>query len=117
MAKGAKEIDIAATLEHLRDQRPRMVISIVRLFETPSFTKLYLLGGNKATVRICSHCSGRGSACDSEGVTSATFSSTTATTRKIIPTNQPHRKIGEKVKVLLFTDFPFLKRLRQQFKG
>lgn len=25
MAKGAKEIDIAATLEHLRDQRPRMV--------------------------------------------------------------------------------------------
>lgn len=29
MAKGAKEIDIAATLEHLRDQRPRMVISIL----------------------------------------------------------------------------------------
>lgn len=25
MAKGAKEIDIAATLEHLRDQRPKMV--------------------------------------------------------------------------------------------
>ncbi|XP_038215765.1 receptor-type tyrosine-protein phosphatase N2-like isoform X5 [Zerene cesonia] len=25
MAKGAKEIDIAATLEHIRDQRPRMV--------------------------------------------------------------------------------------------
>ncbi|XP_007464053.1 PREDICTED: receptor-type tyrosine-protein phosphatase N2 [Lipotes vexillifer] len=25
MAKGAKELDIAATLEHLRDQRPRMV--------------------------------------------------------------------------------------------
>lgn len=25
MAKGAKEIDIAATLEHLRDQRPGMV--------------------------------------------------------------------------------------------
>lgn len=25
MAKGAKEIDIAATLEHLRDQRSRMV--------------------------------------------------------------------------------------------
>ncbi|CAL8400230.1 unnamed protein product [Gadus morhua 'NCC'] len=25
MAKGAKEIDIAATLEHLRDQRPAMV--------------------------------------------------------------------------------------------
>lgn len=25
MAKGAKEIDIAATLEHIRDQRPHMV--------------------------------------------------------------------------------------------
>lgn len=25
MAKGAKEIDIAATLEHIRDQRPGMV--------------------------------------------------------------------------------------------
>lgn len=25
MAKGAKEIDIAATLEHIRDQRPRTV--------------------------------------------------------------------------------------------
>lgn len=25
MAKGAKEIDIAATLEHIRDQRPAMV--------------------------------------------------------------------------------------------
>lgn len=25
MAKGAKEIDIAATLEHIRDQRPLMV--------------------------------------------------------------------------------------------
>lgn len=25
MAKGAKEIDIAATLEHIRDQRPDMV--------------------------------------------------------------------------------------------
>lgn len=27
MAKGAKEIDIAATLEHIRDQRPHMVKS------------------------------------------------------------------------------------------
>ena len=27
MAKGAKEIDIAATLEHIRDQRPNMVES------------------------------------------------------------------------------------------
>lgn len=26
MAKGAKEIDIAATLEHIRDQRPLMVV-------------------------------------------------------------------------------------------
>jgi receptor-type tyrosine-protein phosphatase N len=27
LAKGAKEIDVAATLEHLRDQRPGMVAS------------------------------------------------------------------------------------------
>lgn len=27
MSKGAKEIDIAATLEHIRDQRPNMVRS------------------------------------------------------------------------------------------
>lgn len=41
MAKGAKEIDIAATLEHLRDQRPRMVSKIytnhLLLFYTCSF--------------------------------------------------------------------------------
>lgn len=42
MAKGAKEIDIAATLEHLRDQRPRMVSKIytnhLLLFYTYSLT-------------------------------------------------------------------------------
>ena len=32
MAKGAKEIDIAATLEHIRDQRPRTVAT-KQLFE------------------------------------------------------------------------------------
>lgn len=32
---GAKEIDIAATLEHLRDQRPGMVQTKVTLTHTP----------------------------------------------------------------------------------
>ena len=32
MIKGAKEIDIAATLEHLRDQRPDMVKTKVYSF-------------------------------------------------------------------------------------
>lgn len=41
-SSGVKEIDIAATLEHVRDQRPGMVRTKVSLASINNLTKIFL---------------------------------------------------------------------------
>lgn len=69
MAKGAKEIDIAATLEHLRDQRPRMVS---RLKGLGSGLPHFAAGGHQAAVRVCADRSGGGGSRHLEGAAAST---------------------------------------------
>lgn len=59
ICKGAREINIAATLEHIRDQRAKMVKTKVRKTFSSSFEiindfPLLLLGSIRICLRCCS---------------------------------------------------------------
>ena len=72
MMKGSKEIDIAATLEHIRDQRSGEIGGLKPLPLQFSPTALFLVrnGSDKISVRVLSDGGGGGDPCNLEGAAS-----------------------------------------------
>ena len=70
MMKGSKEIDIAATLEHIRDQRSGEIGGLKPLQSFPTALFLFRNGSDKISVRVLSDGGGGGDPCNLEGAAS-----------------------------------------------